>query len=218
MKITFCNGHVFEDPETRIRKYCDIEIYKGYDDQHNITNKIEWSDINAADNLYANIMRFRASAAEQLICSDKIPSLLSKIENIDLCELEGQEWRQIRRKIYSLIRECMGIHGVGIAIATKILHLKRPKLFPILDSYVMRFLLDVDIANLSKYKILDLSRTGFEKVRIDLINNKEKFNLLEKRLSDLTNKLEKVRMYDILCWTIEKWDIRKEITAPYGEV
>lgn len=218
MNVIFSNGYTFEDPETRIRKYCDIEIYEGYDDNHNINDNIEWSDIYAADELYANIMRFWPSAADQLVCSSNIPLLLSVIENADLGEFDGQEWRTMRRKIFALVRECMEIRGVRLAVTTKVLHLKRPKLFPILDSYIMRFLLDVDVTKLSKSKILDLSRTAFERVRLDLRNNNETFDSLEMRLSDLPNKLEKVRMYDILCWTIEKWDIRGETSAPYGIV
>jgi hypothetical protein len=218
MNVLFGNGYTFEEPETRIRKYCDIEIYEGYDDKHNITDKIEWSDIYAADKLYANIMRFWASAADHLVSSSNIPILLSEIDNVDLGELEGQEWRTMRRRIFQLIKECMEIRGVGLAVTTKVLHLKRPKLFPILDSYVMKFLLDVNIANLQKYRILDLSRTAFERVRQDLRNNKATFDILENGLRDLPNTLERVRMYDILCWSIEKWDIRGETSAPYGIV
>lgn len=204
MKIYFGNGYTFKDPETRIRKYSDIEIHEGYDDKHNITNKIEWSDIDAADQLYANIMRFWPSVANQLVCSSNIPVLLSDIENVDFGEVNEEQRRTMRRRIFALIKECMEIRGVGLAVTSKILHLKRPKLFPIMDSYDMRFLLDVEIANLPKNKILDLSRTAFEKVRLDLRNNKEIFDILERRLSDLPNKLERVRMCDILYWTIEK--------------
>jgi len=218
MEIFFSNGYSFNDPEERIRKYCSIEIFHGYDDKHNINNKLEWEDIHAADKLYANIMRFGPSSAERLVCSKRIQTLLSEIDNVELGELEGEEWRKTRKKIINLIQACMQIHGIGIAKATKILHLKRPKLFPILDSYVMRFLLDIKIENLQKYKILDYTRSAFERVRADLINNNEAFNELEKRLYDLPTKLEKVRIHDILCWTIEKWDIREETSAPYGPV
>lgn len=213
MKISFSNGYSIEDPEARIRKYCSIDVYHGYDDRHNINDRIEWQDIAAADNLYANIMRFWAPAADKLVCSDRIPKLLNEIDNIELGTLQGEEWRSMRRKIFRLLQEFMGIRGVGMAISTKILHLKRPKLFPILDSYVMKFLLGVDTVSLKKNRILDYGRTAFEKARKDLLNNEEQFNKLEEQTRDLPINLEKVRMYDILCWSIEKWDIRREINT-----
>lgn len=38
---------VFEDPESRIREYCEIEEYRGYDDRHNTNAVISQEDIGA---------------------------------------------------------------------------------------------------------------------------------------------------------------------------
>lgn len=34
---------VFEDPQSRIREYCEIEIYRGYDDKRSVNNNINRS-------------------------------------------------------------------------------------------------------------------------------------------------------------------------------
>ncbi len=51
--FVFSNGKSILNPEDRIREYCEIEIYQGYDDKHSITNKITRSDVDAANKLYA---------------------------------------------------------------------------------------------------------------------------------------------------------------------
>lgn len=217
MKICLNNGTVLDNPEERIREYCDIEIYQGYDDFHNVTDEISWEDIRAADRLYANIMRFWSSAAEGMVESLKIPVVLRKIENIDLGDIRDSQWPDTKSRLRELLQTFLSIRGVGLAVATKVLHLKRPKLIPILDSYVMRFLSDVDTSQIPKTALLEYAIQAFEISRRDLARNRQNFDVLQNNLRDLPIPLEKVRMYDILCWTIEKWDLRKERTAPYGK-
>ncbi|MBS7619328.1 hypothetical protein KEJ21_01585 [Candidatus Bathyarchaeota archaeon] len=52
--------------------------------------------------------------------------------------------------------------------------------------------------------------------RADLIRNNEIFLALHEQLADLPIQLTAVRMYDILCWTTEKWVILGKRKAPYG--
>ena len=215
LRICLSNGEVIEDPEKRIREYCEIEIYRGYDDCHNVTDEITWEDIKAANRLYAYIGRLEA---EKLVNSREIPVILSRIDNVDLGDISDYEWLRVRSCLQELLRVCLAIRGVGLAKATKVLHLKRPKLIPILDSYVMSFLLNIDVRNfIPKDRLLKLGVQAIEIVRMDLINNREEFAILQRKLHDLPIPLEKVRLYDILCWTTEKWDIREELNAPYGK-
>lgn len=216
MKICFSNVFVLNNPEERIREYCNIEIYRGYDDCHNITNKISWKDIQVADRLYANIVRFWRSAAEEMVRSTEIPVLLRRIENSDLGDILDSEWLKVESRFRELLQAFLNIRGVGLAVATKVLHLKRPKLIPILDSYVMRFLLGLDIAQIPKTALLEHGMQAFEVARRDLSKNRQDFNVLQNNLRDLPIPLEKVRLYDMLCWTTEKWDIRGETNAPFG--
>ena len=46
---------IFEDPQSRVRQYCEIEIYQGYDDKHSINNNLTRKNIDAANELYAII-------------------------------------------------------------------------------------------------------------------------------------------------------------------
>lgn len=39
-KIKLSNGMVINNPEDRIREYCRVEIYDGYDDCHEVNNAI----------------------------------------------------------------------------------------------------------------------------------------------------------------------------------
>lgn len=214
MKITLRDGRVIDNPEKRIREYRSVEIYKGYDDCHNINDEISMDDIDAANRLFARISN---QAAENLINASDIPLLLRKIENQNLENLNDAEWKETKENLEKLFNACLDKIGVGLAVATKVLHLKRPSLIPILDSFVMQFLLDVDTSSISKRRQLRQGIKACDIIRLDLINNRETFEALQKSLSDFSIPLENVRLYDILCWSTEKWDIREELDAPQGK-
>jgi hypothetical protein len=57
---------VFEDPQSRIREYCAIEIYHDYDDKHTINNDITQRDIDSANRLYAMIDRYDNEESKRL--------------------------------------------------------------------------------------------------------------------------------------------------------
>lgn len=214
MKITLRDGRVIDDLEKRIREYISIEIYKGYDDCHSIDDQISMDDIDAANRLFARISN---QAAENLINASDIPTLLRKIENQNIENLNDAEWNETKKNLERLFNACLDNMGVGLAVATKVLHLKRPSLIPILDSFVMQFLLDVDTSSISKERQLRQGIKACDIIRSDLINNRETFETLQKNLSDLPIPLESVRLYDILCWSTEKWDIREKLDAPQGK-
>ncbi len=166
-------------------------------------------------------MRFHKTAAEEMIGSEAIRRNLEKVGNVDLGSIDGPEWSGLTTPIRALLSEFLRIRGVGLAVATKVLHLKRPKLFPILDSYVVSFVLGEKLANAvsfasSKETVVRLGMQALEVASKDLLHNAEAFQALEQSLHDLPIPLEKVRLYDILCWTTEKWNRRGETKAPYG--
>ena len=55
MVIRLRDDVVFSDPESRLREYCEIEVYTGFDDRHSINNRITLADISSANSLYAMI-------------------------------------------------------------------------------------------------------------------------------------------------------------------
>lgn len=209
---------IFEDPESRIREYCDIEIYRGYDDKHNIDDYISKDDIDAANKLYAMIDRYDKDESKRLLSHSKsISKLLSSIPNKNISTISGEEWPSLRSKIKKLLSEFLSIKGIGLAKATKILHLKRPNLFPVLDSFVIKFLLDINMSDtVEKTRHLDFGLKALEKTRKIIKRQNVEFEKLVKQTRDLPIPLTPVRLFDILCWTTEKWDIRGKLNAPYG--
>lgn len=201
-------------PEERIREYCEIEIYQGYDDQHSPDNVISPKDIKAANSLYA---RINSSESSRILSYSTISLLLAKVRNEDLSKISDVEWIVEKGNIRQLLKELLSIQGIGLAKAFKILHLKRPKLLPIFDSYVVKFLTGTDLTTISdKGKILEIGLSALEISRNIILRNHDGFSRLQQQLTDLPIPLTITRLFDILCWTTEKWDIRGDITAPYG--
>lgn len=81
-----------QHPESRIREYCAIEIYRGYDDRHNINDVISQKDIDAANNLYAMIDRYGNNESKRLLSrSERISKSLSKVPNKDIFATSQKE-------------------------------------------------------------------------------------------------------------------------------
>ena len=212
----FVNGTRIGNAEERIREYCDIEIYRGYDDCHSINDTITIDDINAANILYAGIDRFDHMESQRILRCVSVSPLLRRIEDVDLGNQSSTEWSGMKERIRPLLSEFLSIQGVGLAKAMKILHLKRPRLFPILDAFVIKFLTGIDISGISKDRLFDIGMKALDISRSDIINNLEAFDDLQRKLTNLPIPLTTVRMYDILCWTTEKWVVRGNKHAPYG--
>ncbi len=215
MVIRLRDDVVFSDPESRIREYCEIEIYAGYDDRHSINNSVTLADISSANNLYAMIGRYDKNESNRILDqTGKLSTLLAEIPDTPIYQYSDEEWSNIKPKIQSLLVKMTSIHGVGIAKSTKILHLKRPELFPVLDSFVVQFLTGKTLSSSQRdislaIKNLDISR---ELIQTQIIE----FTELQQSLGDLPISLTMVRLFDILCWSTHKWDILRRTTAPRG--
>jgi len=208
---------VFEDPQSRIQEYCEIEIYEGYDDKHSINDSITEGDIDAARKLYAMINRYDKGESRRLLSrSGTIQIYLSSIPNADLHSISASEWTGLKIKIRKLLTEFLSVKGIGLAKATKILHLKRPNLIPVLDSLVIEFLLGVNFSDFEKGKQVDIGLQALDVIRETLIEQREAFEKLSEQTRDLPIRLTPLRQFDILCWTAEKWDIRGIRSAPHG--
>jgi len=217
LKISLRSDVEIGNPEERIREYCDIEIYKGYDDRHSISNHITQDDIQAANELYAMIDRYDPTESSRIISSTTIPQVLAKVRDRDLSTISESEWLLEKENIAHLLRALFSIRGIGLSKATKILHLKRPKIIPILDNYVVKFLTGIDMSTLSRRETcLEIGLNAINISRRILRQNSDAFYELHQLLNDLPIPLTTVRLFDILCWTTEKWDIRGITTAAHG--
>lgn len=208
---------VFDNPQSRIQEYCEIEVCQGYDDKHSVNDIITKEDVLAANELYANINRYDRYESKRLLSRSKsISRILSTISNVDILHVKGDEWPDLRNKVGGLLDQFLSVKGIGIAKATKILHLKRPNLFPVLDSYVIKFLLDIDISQEDKPDQRRIALEALDLIRETMVKQRAEFEKLGEKLSVLPIPLTAVRVFDILCWTAEKWDIRRKLNAPHG--
>jgi Family of unknown function (DUF6308) len=70
-----------------------------------------------------------------------LPGLRAINPQIDLFLTPDREWTGLHvvENLASVFASVIG-KGIGIAVATKVLHLKRPRLIPVCDSYVLRLM------------------------------------------------------------------------------
>jgi len=212
IKLTSKSGkYNISNPEERIRLYCQLEIYRGYDDCHDINNVISEKNIKTANKLFARISK---DTSEKLVKSLELRQALSSVKDEELGELTDSKWEKVQIEMFKLLEKAHSIDGVRLAVATKVLHLKRPKLIPILDSYIVTLLLERNIPE-NKAKLSSLAIEVIDIIRCDLVVNYEEFQKLRENLADLPIQLEIVRIYDILAWTQQKWDRLGIRSTPY---
>ncbi|MDZ4092402.1 MAG: DUF6308 family protein [Arthrobacter sp.] len=108
------------------------------------------------------------------------------------------------QKLYSLMTD---LHGVGWAKASKVLHFKRPDLYPILDSRLMDLYRDAATRAARQYKKRGLTRMYWAAIRIDVMANTDALKKLREDLNTQGNETSKLsalsdlRILDILSWS-----------------
>ena len=215
MGIRLRDDVFFKDPELRIREYCEIEIYEGYDDRHTIDSVITVADIESANKLFANINQYDKSEGRRLLSQGRnLTPLIAEIPLTPIYDYTDEEWTNLGPKLESLLRKTTSIYGIGIAKSTKILHLKRPELFPVLDSYIVQFLTGKKFA--SSPKDTDMALNTMDISRELIFDQLDEFKQLQSNIIDLPIPLTIVRLFDILCWSTHKWDILKKTSTPKG--
>ena len=181
-----------------------------------MNNDITKADLDAANNLYAMIDRYDKTESRRILDqSVKLSPFLAKIQNTPIYEYNENEWSRLKSQIEIVLEKIVSIYGVGIAKATKILHLKRPELFPVLDSYVIQFLTGRKVS--SSKRDIRLALQSLDSSRELIQSQINEFIQVQNSLIDLPIRLTIVRLFDILCWSTFKWDIQRKTTAPRGK-
>ena len=147
--------------------------------------------------------------------SRKLSPFLAEIQTKPIYDYNDKEWANLKPRIKKLLEIFVSIYGVNVAQALKILHLKRPELFPVLDSYVMQFLTGKKVSS-SKRDIL-LASQSLDLSRELIQSQINEFIQLQNNVNGLSIPLTIVRLFDILCWSTYKWDIQRKTTAPRGK-
>lgn len=194
------------NPVKRIYGYCSRKDYLQYDSQHNVNDIISLRDIQVVGRLNTRIKQ-NGEGVRQLISSVDLREALSAVSNQPLGELSDAEWARLRQDVAQLFKCAGSIPGIGLTLATKILHLKRPRLIPVLDPFLVGFLLWGNPINTSKDRIVRVALKCLDKFRGELIRNQEEFISLNWELKDLPFFLETIRLYEILAHSTSYRDI-----------
>lgn len=113
----------------------------GYDD---LAGRGERDEITKADIIAVNTtMRARSPHAvwEPLIGRTGPQAWLAALDpGWDLINLDDETWQERARQAVGSALDATVARGRGLSVATKVLHLKRPLLFPVLDSLVLQHL------------------------------------------------------------------------------
>ncbi|MGD0121693.1 MAG: DUF6308 family protein [Candidatus Limnocylindrales bacterium] len=113
----------------------------------------------------------------------------------DLFDLSAAEWVRVRPAIEQALREVIGPYR-NLAVATKVLHLKRPGIFPVLDSLV------VDQIGGGSHPAIEM----VSHLRDQGIANRAALDAIRERLAativdDQPIRRSPVRILDGLLWT-----------------
>jgi hypothetical protein len=104
-------------------------------------NRVDREDIRVL-NASFRAMIMKMQLWEPLFAAGDLPWLVALDRNWDLVTMSENEWaqRNVADLVEAAVAEVVSVKGRGIAQATKLLHLKRPALVPVIDSFVARAL------------------------------------------------------------------------------
>lgn len=131
----------------------------------------------------------------KLIKRGDLSELKSLNQNLDLFQTSDRRWSKERVpvRLAALFNVVIG-KGIGIARATKVLHIKRPRLIPVCDSYVLRLMGIPDVGAESGVALVEEIRA----IRNDLLPT---LLDLQGRLRERGFDRTLVRILDSLLWS-----------------
>jgi hypothetical protein len=188
-KLEFTDGReIFVDDEKLVSEIKDASSEYGrdileYDPYVNPSDEITTADVDAALRI-ARIRAVKAADIRRAIKSKRaIGNALHKIEfGADLFSMkEGETLKVIDGPLRKLITSLAEIKGVDVALASKILHLKRPALVPILDRYVFTFYSYIYHAG-KKARNVETAVRLLKEIRDDGLNNLNVLTALARRI------------------------------------
>ena len=189
-EIKLQTGETIQDCISKVKNFCMLDAtYRNYD---LVTvkedNFLTMSDVQLANKMGA---RMGKRAAQSVV--DKAEKINSALVSVPAgLELSNNTvpWAALE----NLFRATLG-PGIHAARATKILHKKRPKLIPILDSVVVSYCQSVN-----RYSDRDEVSRMVECVRTIKIDVDRNLDIFRRLISVTGLKLTIVRVHDILIW------------------
>ena len=109
--------------------------------------------------------------------------------------------------VAEIVHEAAQVDGVAIAVATKILHRKRPHLIPMLDSVLVKHYLQLPQERELPLRLYDKGGMGevaadlLEATRVDVTEARVELDALRDELASEGFRVTRVRILDALLWT-----------------
>jgi hypothetical protein len=121
--------------------------------------------------------------------------------DLDIVETDDAEWRAARgaELVSAAIASCIRPH-IALARATKVLHLKRPKVFPVLDELVVQ-VMGINLPDdPSREKRIEIAQRATAAIRQQGRANIEPLRAIQVQLPADGPTLSLVRILDICLW------------------
>jgi len=214
-KIRFSNGHEISNCEGKL---CDV--YETPDQKKKLPYEAYDGLPIRCDNTWSEFDFFAAVTLNGLIGGRSPATLYGKLwqkrkeigkllEKINPeCDLADPKlpWDKVKEDLRLLFDIFTGITGIKEAITTKILHKKREKLIPIIDSKIIE---DMDLfalfgekksatrkANSATDRIVQYT----ELIRKGLLKYTEEIEKIQRNMEQKKYSLSKVRIFEALIW------------------
>jgi len=215
-KLKFTDGReVYVDEDNLIAEIASPRDEYGkdifaYDPYVNLNDEIDTADVEAA----LRIARIRAAKPDAIRRAiDKNPAVANALSRIelaaDLFALDDAETLElVEGPLSELITLLAEVKGVDVAVASKILHLKRPALVPILDRYIYTFYSYIYHTG-KKARNAETAVRLLREIRADGRNNLNVLNGLAERINVVADEklppgqtvaLTPVRVLDHVIW------------------
>ena len=204
--IRLQDGTPIPNCEKKIVSYCNGGLekrkdysYKNYDKPSASPDTLTACDIRIANRIQARIPNTLQKPI--LDKSDEIERALKSISpESDLADWD--KWDELTQ----LFRILTAINGVKLARATKILHKKRPRLIPILDSVIQKYVRKVSQdSSLENEDYADRATACCKVIQKDLKDNHNALLTIRRNVKETNDiELSRVRILDILLWLKKK--------------
>lgn len=179
-------------------------------------HRVDREDIRVL-NASFRAMIMRVSLWEPLFEAGDLPWLQALDPSWDPTTMDDATWRRLRvaDRVAEAIAELISVKGRGVAQATKLLHLKRPALVPVMDTLVARALgarLSPDAPAATR---VEQARAIVEHVRLAVIEVRAQLDAVRAYLNGVGIERSRVRILDALLWCsqADEWVAHSEVPA-----
>jgi hypothetical protein len=130
----------------------------------------------------------------------ELPWLRDTPPDLDLIDTDEASWARLRgdELVHEAIRSTIG-PGRGVSVATKLLHLKRPRLFPVLDAFVAQLLGRPNVPDSPVLRAEQAARLVVH-LRHEGRRNADVLAVLQERLAAKGYERSLVRVLDAALW------------------